>query len=243
MSPARLPVFDYDQVLPLGFRFPARMSVLPLEAGQVALLSPIPIDDAMAQAIARHGQVAFLIAPNLLHHLYLEAALRRYPEARVVAPGGLREKKPQVQLHAALDLAQPEPALPPELAAAVDVIPLRGMPGLDELAVFHRGTRALVLTDLVFNITRPRGWLAHLVLFLVGCHGRLGSSRALRALVKDRAAARASAERLLQLPFESLVVAHGDVIEHDARARLARALDWLLPAREAPALAATGSPR
>jgi hypothetical protein len=51
MSQSRLAVFDYDQVLRLGFRFPARMSVLPLGAGKLALVSPIPIDDALAAAI------------------------------------------------------------------------------------------------------------------------------------------------------------------------------------------------
>lgn len=231
MSPSRLPVFEYDQVLPLGFRLPARMTVLPLEGGKLALVSPIPIDDAMAAAIAPLGTVEFLIAPNLLHHLYLDAAIQRHPEARVVAPSRLRAKKPGLLIHAAIDVAAAAvPELPPELAAAVDVVPFQGVPGLDELVLFHRATRTLVVTDLVFHITQPRGWMAHLTLWLVGCHRRLASSRALRLLVKDRAAARFSAERILALPFERLVMAHGEVIERDAHARLERALAWLGPA-------------
>lgn len=232
MSPSRLPVFDYAQVLPLGFRFPARMTVLPLAAGKLALVSPVPIDDARAAAIAELGRVEFLIAPNLLHHLYLDAAVQRYPEARIVAPGRLHEKKPNLRIDTALEASALHLALPPELAAAVEIIALQGAPALDELVIYHRATRTLVVTELVFNITRPRGWFAHLVLFLVGCHGRLASSHAVRALVKDPAAARTSAERILALPFETLVVAHGDVIEHDARARLEQALRWLWPSRQ-----------
>lgn len=238
MSQSRLPVFDYDQVLPLGFRFPARMSVLPLGAGKLALVSPVPIDDARAAAIAELGSVELLIAPNLLHHLYLDAAARRYPEARVLAPSRLRDKRRDLRIHATL-----EQGAPPELTAAVDVVPLEGAPGLDEFAFFHRATRTLVVTELVFNISRPRGLLAHLFLFLGGCHGRLASSRALRVLVKDRRAARASAERLLALPFETLVVAHGDIVERDARAQLAQALAWLLPAQKALPLAEPGAGR
>lgn len=240
---SRLPVFDYDQVLPLGFRFPARMSVLPLEPGKLALVSPIPIDDAGAAAIAELGRVEFLIAPNLLHHLYLDAAVRRYPHARVLAPRRLQKKKPALRIDAAIDVGTPEPTLPVELAAAVDVVPVGGVPGMDELVFFHRATRTLVVTDLVFHVTQPRGWLAHLTLFLSGCHRRLASSRALRLLVKDRAAARASVERILALPFETLVMAHGEVIEVDARARLERALAWLSPARRTFSVSASGTPR
>jgi hypothetical protein len=238
MSQSRLPVFDYDQVLPLGFRFPARMSVLPLGAGQLALVSPIPIADALAAAIAELGRVEFLIAPNLLHHLYLEAAMRRYPEARVLAPSGLRRKRPNLRIHAALDHV-----VPPELTAAVDVVPVEGAPGLDEFAFFHRATRTLILTDLVFNIRRPRGLMAHLVLFLGGCHRRLASSRVLRLVIDDRAAARASVERLLALPFETLVVAHGDIIEQGARSQLEQALAWLLPSRKVMPVASPGTGR
>jgi len=247
MSPSRLPVFDYDQVLPLGFQFPARMTVLPLAAGKLALVSPIPIDDARAAAIAELGEVEFLIAPNLLHHLYLDAAIRRYPRARVVAPGRLRGKKPELRVDVALDPELDPAALaravPPELSAAVDVVAIGGVPGLDELVFYHRATRTLVVTDLVFHVTQPRGWMAHLTFFLVGCYRRLGSSRALRLLVKDRAAARASVERVLALPFETLVVAHGDVIEQEAQARLGQALAWLSPARGSAPIAASGAPR
>src|SRR5688572_33331474 len=106
-QPSRLPVFDYDQVLPLGFRFPARLSALPLADGKLALVSPVPIDDARAAALAELGSVEYLIAPNLLHHLYLEAAARRYPDARVLAPSRLRDKRPGLRVHAALDHVVP----------------------------------------------------------------------------------------------------------------------------------------
>jgi len=234
-----LPVFDYAQVLPLGFRFPARMTLLPLERGRLALVSPVPIDEASAAAIAALGQVAFLIAPNLLHHLYLGDAARRYPDARVLAPSALAEKRPELRIAHALG-----DALPPELAAAVDVVPIAGAPGIDEHAFFHRATRSLVLTDLVFNVTRPEGWLAHLLFHLGGTHGRLAASRIWRLKVVDRAAFAASIERLLRLPFDTLVMAHGEIVRDDARARLAQALAWAVPPRRvAPVAASERAPR
>src|SRR5688572_1149851 len=168
MSEASLPVFDFAQVLPLGLHFPARMTVLPLGGGQLALVSPVPIDDARAAAIARLGQVRYLIAPNLLHHLYLPAACQRYPQARVLAPEGLARKRPELRIDATLE--QP---LPADLGAALDVVALAGAPDIGEHAFYHRAARTLVLTDLVFHVLAPQGWLAHLLFWLGGTHGRL----------------------------------------------------------------------
>ncbi len=235
MAHASLPVFDFPQVLPGRFHFPIRMTALPLEGGGVALVSPIPIDDALAQQVAALGEVRFLIAPNLLHHLHLAAAIERYPGAAVLAPRALRAKRPDLRIDHDL-----ESGLPAELGRSVQAVKLEGAPAVDEHALVHPATRTLVVTDLVFHVTRPQGLMAHLTLFLVGCHGRLAQSRAWRFFVKDRAAAAASARRLLALDFDTLVMAHGDVVPTGARERLLGALAWMLSGE---ALALTPSRR
>ena len=227
-----LAVFELAQTLPGRLHLPARMTVLPLSHGGLALVSPIPIDDTLAQKLETLGEVRFLIAPNLLHHLYLGAASERYPRATVLAPPGLRNKRPDLRIDLTL-----RDELVPALTESVDVHRIEGAPTMDEFVFFHRATRSLVVTDLVFNVQRPEGWLAHFVLYLVGCHGRFAQSRTWRLLVKDRAAASRALERVLALPFETLIMAHGDIVhsdgQQDARALLADALRWLLPTRAA----------
>jgi hypothetical protein len=220
-----LPTLDHAQKLPgLGFQLPTRMTVLPLGAGQLALVSPVPIDDAVAAGLAKLGEVRFLIAPNMLHHMYLGAAIERYPAARVLAPAGLRAKRPDLRIDGTLD-----GELPAELTAAVEIVHIAGASNPDEFVFFHRATRTLVVTDLVFNIVCPQGLVAHLVLFLAGCHGRLAQSRFWRFAIKDRAAAAHSIARVLALPIETLVMAHGEIVRDRAQQRLADALRWLLP--------------
>jgi hypothetical protein len=228
MPDPTLQTFDHMQKLPLGFRFPARMTALPLEGGKLALISPVPIDETRAAALAELGEVGFLIAPNVMHHLYLGDAIRRYPGARVLAPRGLVSKRPDLRIDTLLD-----EDLPGELTQAVDVLRIEGAPRLDEFVFHHRATRSLVVTDLVFNIRQPRGWLAHLLLLLGGTHGRLAASRVWRFLIEDRASVSASIERILALPFDTLVVAHGDVVMAGAHAQLERALRGLSPAPRA----------
>ncbi|MGC4086368.1 MAG: hypothetical protein QM756_00445 [Polyangiaceae bacterium] len=223
-----LPVFNFELKLPGRFYFPARMTALPLGDGSLALLSPGPIDEPIAQQLAALGPVRWLIAPNLLHHLYLGAATERYPEARVLAPRALAKKRPDLRIDAAL-----EDGLPSPLRDWLAALKFEGAPGLDEFVFHHPASRTLVVTDLVFNVREPKGFMANLVLWLVGCHGRLAQSRAVRVMVKDRAAASASAERIASLSFDTLVMAHGEIVHEEAQRVLARALGWLLPQRQA----------
>ena len=224
----QLPTFECPQRLAGGLRLPARMTLLLLGPRRLTLVSPIPIDDALAATLAAHGEVELLIAPNALHHLYLEAAMQRYPHASVLVPPALVAKRPGLRHDGTLD-----GALPASLRASTDVVRIEGAPRIDEFALYHRDTRTLVVTDLVFHVLRPQGWLTHLVLLAVGCHGRLAQSRAYRGLIRDRAAAARSVEQLLALPFETLIMAHGEIVRDDARARLAEALRGLLPSRQA----------
>jgi hypothetical protein len=226
--------FDFAQRLPGGFRFPARMTVLPLERGQVALVSPIPIDDALAREIAKLGEVQLLIAPNLMHHLYLGDASKRYPRARVLAPRGLRAKRRDLVIHGALEEEHRE------LATHAEVIAIQGAPSMDEFVFFHRASGTLVVTDLVFNVEQPEGWLAHMVLFLTGCHGRLAASRMWYSLVKDRGLARQSMERIMALPTRTLIMAHGVIVRSEARERLAASLQARFAGSARQALPAPG---
>jgi hypothetical protein len=195
------------------------MTVLPLAAGEVALVSPIAIDEPMAEAIRALGEVRFIIAPNLLHHLYVADAMARFPEATLLAPRGLASKRADLLVSGALD--DPFPA---GIAEHVEVVRLEGAPVVDEFVLFHAASGTLVVTDLVFNVLDPKGFVTNLVLLLVGCRGRLGVSRAWWHFVKDRAAMRASLARVMALPFTRVVVAHGENLDADAKPRLEEAL-------------------
>ncbi|MET0339531.1 MAG: hypothetical protein ABW252_00940 [Polyangiales bacterium] len=226
METVGVPSFAFDQRiggLPGGFWLPTRMSVLPLARGGLALVSPIPIDDAAAAQLAALGEVRYLIAPSLLHHGYVEAARARYPAAKVLAPPGLARKRPSLRVDHVLD-----GTLPSDLTDHVEVVRVAGAPAADEYVFFHRATETLVVTDLVFNVKAPQGFWANVLLFVGGCHGRLGSSREWRLLVRDKAEARRSIARIVALPTRTLVVSHGDIVTDGAQDGLREALHWLL---------------
>jgi hypothetical protein len=98
---------------------------------------------------------------------------------------------------------------------------------IQETVLFHVPSGSLISADLVENIHiaphLPTRWF----LKLGGIFGKVGWHRLYRIAYRDRAKARASVDRILDLPIERIVLAHGDIVEHDAREKLRHAMRWL----------------
>ncbi|MBK8262387.1 MAG: DUF4336 domain-containing protein [Nannocystis sp.] len=214
-------IVDHPQRMPGGWRMDTRMSVLRLPDGALWLHSVVPIDDALAAQLDALGPVRHLVAPNLLHHLYLGPAQQRWPEAHTWAPPGLSDKRPELRIDHQL-----AGRAPPSWGGVIEEIAIDGAPGLAESIFFHRPTATLIVADLVFALRTAPNLRTALILWMVGALGGVRQSRLLRAMIRDRAAAAASIRALLALPFERLVPAHGEVIEADAHAQVSGALAW-----------------
>ncbi|NRA02320.1 MAG: DUF4336 domain-containing protein [Myxococcales bacterium] len=205
--------------------FPLRMAVMQV-AGELLLHSPVPIEPALARELADLGPVGHLLAPNKFHHRYLAQAAERYPGARVWGVPGMTEKFPEIRFDAVLGQDSA-----PGWAAHLDQVGVSGVPAINEVVTLHRPSRSLLVTDLVFNMTRIRGLLSPLALWLVGGQRGFAHSRAWRwFFVRDRPAAGLDLARVLSWDFDRIVPCHGEVLEVDARARLADRLSYLTAA-------------
>lgn len=220
--------FEHDMFLPGRVHFRGRSTVVRLEDGDLWVHSPNPIGDEIARELAELGPVRHLVAPNALHHLHLSAAAARYPDAEVWGAPGVAAKVPALSLTSELGPDAPEP-----WAGEIDQVFVAGAPWMSEVVFFHRASRTLVVTDLVFNVHGARG-LSPLVFRMVGAWKRLAQSRLLRTQVKDRAAFAEGARQILAWDFEAVLMAHGEPVVgvdaegRDAKERLRGALEWML---------------
>lgn len=213
----------------LGITFPNRMTVVQLASGGLMLHSPIPIDAALAGALAELGPVELIIAPNLFHHLYVPAAAARYPDARVLGATGFAKKRPDIEWDGFLD---DEPV--PELSGSLERFRHRGTVARENV-FFHAASRSLIVTDLVFNIRETENFASRLFFGLIGVRGRVKQSPAFKYVAtKDREAAGRGLRELLALDWERLIPSHGPVVESDAKAQFAEGARWMLEG--APAL-------
>jgi len=204
-------------VMPLG-RFPRRMTVVALSAGRVAIWSAIPLREAEMAEIEAMGEVAFLIVPGIGHRLDIIPWKARYPYARVVCTAGAQKGVEEVVSVDATGDVLDDPHVHLETVAGVGE--LEGA-----LTVRREGRLTLVVNDILANVRHPHGLGANIMARLLGFGvkrpriPRIGK----RMFVKDIAALAAEFRRWAAEPgLTRVVVSHGDVIEKNPRAVLAR---------------------
>ncbi len=193
-----------DFPLPGGARMPLGSTLVRLPDRSLLIYAPIGFDAASAAAIDAAGSVAHVVAPNLLHHLFLADALARWPRATLYAPPGLAAKRPDLPPARAVD------GRDPAWRDALDVVHIGGAPAVDETVLFHRPSRTLLCGDLVFHLARPANLRSRLVFSLMGVGGGLAQSRAWRFFRKDRTAVRAALDTILAWPIAQVAPCHGD---------------------------------
>jgi Domain of unknown function (DUF4336) len=215
---------------PGGVRIPTRMSVVRLGEGDLWVHSPIPVDDALAAEIAALGQVRYVVAPSASHHIFVGPFAARFPEAKLFAAPGVAKKHPELTFAGTVGRKEDgdeDAALP--WAGAIDQVFLAGAPQLSEVVFFHRESRSLLVSDLLFNMTEPETWVTGMLLRVMGTYKRLARSRLWSRFAKDRRALKASIEKVIAWDFVRLLPAHGAVFESgDTHAQVREQLAWFL---------------
>lgn len=202
-----------------GLPITTRMTVVRLPERKLLVHSPIPLSDSMRRQFAELGRVAFIIAPNRMHHLFVAPFAAAFPDATVYGPAGLHKKRPD--LRAISDLPAEDVA---EWQPDLEHLAFEGIPAGSESVWFHRPSATLIVTDLVQWMQGNLPWSTKTYAVLTGVRRKLAVPLTVRALVRDRAAAAQSAERVLRWPFSRLVVAHNAIIDTDAHGQMASAL-------------------
>jgi hypothetical protein len=210
--------------LPLG----RQIVVVRLPDGGLWIHSPVPVTAALRSELAALGSVRHVVAPNLWHDECLVEFQAEYPAALFHAAPGLAARKHDVRFGAELS-DSPHVAW----ATVFDQHLVRGMPAMNEVVFFHGPSRSLIIADLAFNFgpgdageVPPPRWFAWMMR-AQGSWERFGPTLLEKLMMRDRAAVRASIDRILGWDFQRVIVGHGLNVEGDARGRFAAAFDFL----------------
>jgi len=219
------PLFEYvaDEVWlverPLrfyGVEFGTRMTVLRMADGGLVLHSPVAHTPDLEAAVRLLGEPRCIVAPNALHHMFVSPWREAFPEAALLAAPRLLARRPD--LAPALEWPIDPVALPFE-REEIDLAAFEGHPMHQEIALFHARSGTLVLSDMLENLGHagdalPRS--AQLFLDLAMMSGRPTPPTDYK-LVVDREALARSVEPMQRWKFERIVLAHGRLIEREAR--------------------------
>lgn len=200
-----------------GLKLPAR-SVLVNEAGRGILFSPIAFSDQQVSQIRSIGEVTDIVAPCLFHHLSVPRSIDLFPKAKIWGVPGFKEKRPDIPWSDVINEANWP------YRDFLEICQLQGVPKMNEAEFFHRPSKTLIATDLIFNMARPAGWLAPILLRMMGNYDGIAVSRLLGLLTQDKEALQQSLGKVLQWDFDGIVMSHGARIEKGGPEKLRAAL-------------------
>jgi hypothetical protein len=203
----------------LGVALTTRMTIVRLADGALVVHSPIRLTDELRSAAASAGRARFIIAPNRFHHLFVPDWQQAYPDAQTFCAPGLDTKRADLKFTAILG---DDP--PAAWANEMDQAFMRAFPPLNELVFFHRKTRTLIFTDLLFNIARHDSAYGRFLLRLDGAFHGLAIPRSFRLILRRRRPECAAfLNRLLSWDFDRVILAHGEIINSGAKPAVERA--------------------
>lgn len=209
-----------------GARFNSRMTVIRLLSGELFIHSPCDMDERTKRSINRLGQVAFIVAPGTYHYLHVASAQKAFPEAETIICPGIERKQPGIEFDWLL-ADQPDP----RWANDFDQVLVRGNKYIWEVAFFHKATKTLLLVDLIENFTDATEDVSRSlklwwkIVFHMWDNPKPAPEYQLGW--KDKKAAAKSLQRILNWDFEKIIMAHGELIEENAKSIVRQA--WLRP--------------
>jgi hypothetical protein len=205
--------------LPGGIQIPGHTTIVRLANGDLLVHSPFALDPVMRRDLDGLGRVRHLVAPSTFHYLYLDENRAAFPDATVHLVPGLRERCPAVGAGEVLG-----DATPADWDGQIDHAVLGPTHGASEVALFHRASRTLILTDLAFNMQSATNWIDRLYWRMSGVWQRFGPTPLVaNVLLREPHLVRPFLARVLTWDFDRIVVGHGDVVARDGHAIFAAA--------------------
>lgn len=214
----------------LGLEVGTKMTVIKLSNGSLVVISPIEIDSEIQRHLGNMGTVRYIIAPNLFHYLYLAQAQQIYPQAQTIAPPGLAAKQPDLKI----DRVFTQDSI--EFDSELEFVRFEGfrvfMPPkvqiINEIVFYHPVSKTLIITDSAFNFDRSFPFVTQLAARVLGSYGELKPYLLDKIASQDKEKLKQSIDKILAWDFQRVIMAHGTIVEHKAKARLSAGYQWLL---------------
>ncbi|BEU03656.1 hypothetical protein OAG1_24560 [Agarivorans sp. OAG1] len=211
-----------------GLPYSTRMTIIRLDNQQLWVHSPIALNDNLLTNIASLGEVKYLVAPNHLHHLFIEPWQQQFPDARLYGTEQLIIKRNDLDFDGALTNSSSE--VWPWHQQIKQVL-FTGSPLMQECIFYHPSSGVLIVTDLLENFN-PAGfnWWQRLLARMTGIvapNGKMPLDWRL-SFMFGKAKARQHLTQILNWQANTLVMSHGEIIHEDATNFLKRSFRWLL---------------
>ena len=213
-----------------GLEVGTRMTVIKLSNDSLVIISPIEIDLEIQQQLSTIGTVRYIIAPNLFHYLYLAQCQQIYPQAQTIAPPGLTTKQPDLKI----DRVFSQDAI--EFNSELKFVRFEGfrafvppqMKTVNEIVFYHPLSKTLIITDSAFNFDRSFPFVTQLAARVLGSYHVLKPYLLDKIASQNKQKLKESIDKILAWDFQRVIMAHGTIVENEAKEQLSAGYQWLL---------------
>ncbi|HHP7232218.1 MAG TPA: hypothetical protein ACFCUY_15325 [Xenococcaceae cyanobacterium] len=86
----------------------------------------------------------------------------------------------------------------------------------------------MILTDTAFNFDYSFPWITQLVANVIGSYDNLRPSLLEKLVIEDQEKVKIAVEKILNWDFQRVIMAHGSIVEHNAKQQLKKGYEWFL---------------
>lgn len=220
------------------------------------MFSPVALTPEMkAKVTEMGGNVGYLIAGDIEHHIFMSEWASAYPNAKLIGPTGLQEKRAKMQDD---DKIGNEPFafvydasnkrdnnITPEFAADFEVEFVDAHPN-KEIVLFYKPDKILIEADLLFNLPATEQYsrvpdaakTSHGILNRIfeSLNSTSGDAKGVKRFLwygvsngnKDRPGFNQSVQRIDTWDFDTIIPCHGETIVGNGKALFRKAFEWHL---------------
>lgn len=229
-----------------------RGTVVRLQSGALAVFSPVALTDEVKETVAKLGEVKYIAALDIEHHIYLGPWHAAFPKAKVLGPEGLPEKRAK-QKNEDVPLSvvftaknRDSTTVDAEFDSEFEYTYIPSHPN-KELVFNHKPTRTLIEADLLFNLPATEqfsktgesptsGFWTKLFTSFNNTNGAAtGQKRFIWYAISsgDRKGLSASVTQIDKWDFDRIIPCHGDVIETGGKGIFQKVMGWHLASKKA----------
>ncbi|KAK3954378.1 hypothetical protein QBC32DRAFT_368701 [Pseudoneurospora amorphoporcata] len=237
--------------IPIG----GRGTLVKLSNGSLAVFSPVSLTPSALAKISTigTGQVAYIIATDTEHHIFISEWAKAFPSAKIVGPEGLPEKRSKVTNDERIGHEPFSVVFTKENKSSIKIDDAFdadfGYEYVDahpnkELVFYYKPDKVLIEADLMFNLPaveqyskvpdeqKPQGGLLGRI--FTGMNSTGGEAKGIKRFLwyaisrGDRTGFNESVRRIREWGFETIVPCHGETIVGNGKEVYDKVFEWHL---------------
>ena len=212
-----------------GLSVGTRMTVIRLKSGKLVVISPIQIDNSIINQLKEIGDVAYIIAPNLYHYLFISDFKALYPLANLLAAPGLETKRPELPIDHTIREGESW------FEGEIEYLFFDGFKTfafdnklMNEFVFFHPESSSLILTDTAYNFDQKFPLVTQLAMRTIGGYKKISPSILEKLATKEKEKVKQAVKKVLLWDFKRVIMAHGSIVENDAKSKFQEGYEWFL---------------